>query len=74
MANQVSLAVTNSKNRNGSDGQSLKNEILLDLPGNEFDLVFGSLEFVELPLRTVLHEMHTPLEHVYFLNAGLASV
>jgi len=55
-------------------GQRVRNTILLSLPKNERDRVFSKLEFVSLASGAVLTAKDAPIEFVYFMNAGLASV
>ena len=57
-----------------SDGHRIHNRILLDLPRKECDAVVSKLEFVQLPVRSVLNEMSQPIEFCYFVESGLASV
>ncbi len=58
----------------GLDGQQLRNKILLDLPDEESALLFSKLEFVSLPVRTVLNEVDEPIKFAFFMNDGLASI
>lgn len=63
------------KPRAGSrDGHRIHNRILLDLPRKECDAVVSKLEFVQLPVRSVLNEMSQSIEFCYFVDSGLASV
>ena len=55
-------------------GNSIENSILLALPNKEFNLLLPKLKFMDLPIHTVLNEMAEPIESVYFMNAGLASI
>lgn len=57
-----------------SDGNSVRNAILLGLPINERDIIISKSELVHLPLRTILNEMSEPVKFAYFLNSGLASI
>jgi CRP-like cAMP-binding protein len=52
----------------------INNEILLDLPRKERELVASKLEFLRLGLRHVLHEPGDTLKSAYFCNSGLISV
>lgn len=52
----------------------ITNEILLDLPRKERDLVSPKLELVRLGLRHVLHEPGDTLKSAYFCNSGLISI
>jgi CRP-like cAMP-binding protein len=61
-------------NRARSDGNPMRNLILLSLPADESDAVLSKLVFVELPTKFVLLEAAQPIKFVYFMNGGLASV
>src|SRR5215213_652425 len=50
------------------------NRLLLSLSAHNFSLLEAQLEPVPLPVRTRLIEPNTPIEHVYFLEQGIASV
>jgi CRP-like cAMP-binding protein len=52
----------------------VQNIILRNLPRNEREAVFSKMEFVDLPVRTVLNEMFGLIKYGYFLNSGLSSV
>jgi CRP-like cAMP-binding protein len=56
------------------DGNHIHNEILLDLPPGERELLFSKLEFVRLKARHVLHEPGDTLKSAYFPNSGLVSI
>ena len=57
-----------------SNGQPIHNRILQALPKNECASIFAKLEFVSLPVRTVLIEADQPIKFAYFINHGLASI
>jgi len=57
-----------------ADKRTVKNKILLALPARERDSIFAKLEFVPLPVATVLNEEGERIKYGYFVNAGLASV
>jgi CRP-like cAMP-binding protein len=59
-----------------SDGneRNAQNKILRVLPAKEYRTIFAALEFVELPTGTLLNETATPIDAVYFVESGLASV
>ncbi len=59
---------------NGNHTPNVVNQILRKLPQAEYKLLFPKLEFMHLPLRTVLNETGKPIEHGYFMNGGLASI
>jgi CRP-like cAMP-binding protein len=56
------------------DGNHIYNEILLQLPPEEYDLVRSKLELVRLRTHHVLHEAGDTLKSVYFCNTGLISI
>jgi CRP-like cAMP-binding protein len=58
----------------GINGHQLRNKILLDLPDKECTALFSKLEFVLLPVRTVLNEVDEPIKFAFFMNDGLASI
>ena len=58
----------------GSDGRTVHNSILLDLPRKESEAVFSKMEFAQLPVRTILNEASEPIKFCYFVNSGLASI
>jgi CRP-like cAMP-binding protein len=60
--------------RTDSTGRPVQNSILQSIPENEYDLIRGHLEFLDLPQRHILHEAGAKLEFAYFLNDGMASV
>jgi CRP-like cAMP-binding protein len=69
--------VRNVRGRNGRcelDGSILENEILLNLPNKECQAVYSQLVFLPLSTHEVLNEAGAPIQHVYFMNSGLASV
>jgi CRP-like cAMP-binding protein len=57
-----------------SDGNHVHNEILLQLPANEREMVFAKLELVRLKTHHVLHEPGDTLKSAYFCNTGLISI
>jgi hypothetical protein len=56
---RVSRRVTNARVR--SDGNRIRNSILLGLPADECDAVFEKLKFVTLPTNFVLQEAGEPI-------------
>ena len=56
------------------NGHVVHNRILLALSGKESAALFSKLEFVVLPVRTVLNEVDKPIKFAFFMNDGLASV
>jgi CRP-like cAMP-binding protein len=53
---------------------SVHNRLLTTLSPADFSVLERQLEPVPLPVRTCLVEPNTPIEHVYFLEQGIASV
>jgi CRP-like cAMP-binding protein len=60
--------------RSDGRGKHIYNEILRELPRNEFGTVFPKLELVRLQPRQVLHEAGDTLRSAYFCNTGLISI
>ena len=56
------------------DGTPIENELLLNLPSGESDLIFPKLTFLPLRTHDILHEPGEALKFGYFMNSGLASV
>lgn len=56
------------------DGQTIRNKILLRLPGAESFILFSKLQFVSLPVRSVLNEAGETINFAFFMNDGLASI
>jgi CRP-like cAMP-binding protein len=50
------------------------NRILADLSQSDFDLLEPDLQVLELPVRKRLEIRHRPIDYVYFIESGLASV
>jgi CRP-like cAMP-binding protein len=57
-----------------SDGNQIRNKILLALPAKEKENLLPKLEFMRLNIRHVLHEPGDSLRSVYFPNSGLVSI
>src|SRR5689334_10025666 len=51
-----------------------RNRLLAALPPRDFEVLRPSLKPIDLPLRFMLETAAKPIEHVYFLEAGIASV
>lgn len=51
-----------------------ENRVLARLPPAEYDRLKKSLQVVQLPRRTVLHEPGTPMSRVYFPRTAVASM
>ncbi len=72
---KASTASFASSNGNGNSNKpAVANKILLGLPRKEYKAVFPKLEWVDLPVHTVLNQVAKPIEYGYFMNSGLASV
>src|SRR5271168_1899470 len=56
------------------DGNPIHNEILLNLPPRESELVLPKLEFARLKIHHVLHEPGDTLKSAWFCNSGLISI
>ena len=56
------------------DGNTIHNEILLQLPSRECEALFPKLEFMRLKVHHVLHEPGDPLKSAYFVDSGMVSV
>lgn len=56
------------------DGNQIHNEILLDLPPKELEMLLQKLEFVRLRTHHVLHEPGDSLKSAYFCDTGLVSI
>ena len=57
-----------------SIGEISPNRLLSSLGGRDRTLLAASLSPIDLPLGTVLEEPNEPIENVYFLESGIASV
>ena len=51
-----------------------KNRLLAALPQEDLQCYFSELHLVSLSLRQVLYEAGAPLEYVYFIEQGVASI
>jgi CRP-like cAMP-binding protein len=54
--------------------QPIKNRLLAGLPPQELSQLIEHLKPVELPKKQILYEVGAPLDDVYFIEEGLASV
>jgi CRP-like cAMP-binding protein len=52
----------------------LRNRLLAALPRKDLELLRPNLRAVDLPVRLVLEGRAKPIEYIYFLEAGIASV
>jgi CRP-like cAMP-binding protein len=60
--------------RTNPDGKPVRNKILLSVPDTEYRLIRPHLKFLSLPHHLSLHEPHSTLKFVHFLNEGLISL
>ena len=51
-----------------------RNRILAALPPEDFDRFSPALQAVPLSLRQVIHDVSSPIEHVYFVEQGVGSI
>ena len=58
----------------GSDGHPVENLLLGGLPRAVSQKIVQKSQFVSLPVHTVLNEADAPIQQLYFLNSGLASI
>ena len=64
-ANRTSLLV---------EGNSIGNQLLLNLPARECALLYPQLTFVQLRSPDVLQECEQPVKYAYFIESGVASI
>jgi CRP-like cAMP-binding protein len=53
---------------------TLRNQVIRRLLANDFDMVRPHLHAIDLPVGTSLLRHQSPVEHVYFPEAGIASI
>jgi CRP-like cAMP-binding protein len=56
------------------EGQTVENDLLRALPRKQREAVCSKLNFIQLPVRSLLNEIAEPIEYAYFINSGLASI
>jgi CRP-like cAMP-binding protein len=56
------------------NGHTVENDRLRNLSDKERGFALSQLQFVKLPMNTVIHEMGEAIRFGYFVNSGLASV
>jgi CRP-like cAMP-binding protein len=56
------------------NGHVVANKILLGLPRNVSNNLLGKTQLVTLPIHSILNEVNQPIQYLYFINNGLASV
>jgi CRP-like cAMP-binding protein len=54
--------------------EQTRNRLLALLTPKDFELLRPNLKTIDLPVRFPLEKPATPIEHVYFLESGIASV
>src|SRR5277367_5385265 len=77
MADKPRVKSTPSKTRKVTpqiEGNPVRNELLLNLPGHEQDSIFPQLTFVHLRTHDVLQETEEPIKYVYFVDSGMVSI
>jgi CRP-like cAMP-binding protein len=57
-----------------ADQRPFLNEVLMALPQSDLDLLTPGLQPINLPLRKQLEVKNRRIEHVYFVDRGIASV
>lgn len=57
-----------------SSNRTIKNRLLLALSPDELALLIDDLHPVSLPKKQVLYAVGAPLDHIFFMEDGLASV
>jgi CRP-like cAMP-binding protein len=53
---------------------TFKNRLLTRFSNDDLERFFGELEFVALPCKQIVYEAGSRIEHVYFLEEGVASL
>jgi CRP-like cAMP-binding protein len=77
MANQITHSVRKDilkRAVDGSKNHAVRNNILLAIPPSDSEAILSTLELVDLPTHTIIHELCEPIKFGYFINEGLASV
>ena len=52
----------------------IRNRLLVSLPPEALDQLIEHLQPVDLPKKRVIYEVGAPLDHIYFIERGVASV
>ena len=52
----------------------VQNLVLRTLPADRRDDLLAASEFVDLPKKKLLYDVNKPIEFVYFLEHGVASI
>ncbi len=53
---------------------SVRNRLLETMPPEDFDVLKGNLEPVELRKGTIIQDTNKPVEHTYFIESGVVSI
>jgi CRP-like cAMP-binding protein len=64
----------NQRQASASDGNKIRNELLLNLSRQECEFLFSKLEFVRLRTQQILAEGGEALKSAYFCNSGMFSI
>jgi CRP-like cAMP-binding protein len=56
------------------NGNNIHNQILLDLPARERDLVLPKLEFLRFATHQILHDVGDTMKSGYFCDSGMISI
>lgn len=62
------------RERTDAKGRPIRNQILVGIPDDEFEVLRPHLEYMPLELHRVLHTPGERIEFGFFLNSGLASL
>jgi CRP-like cAMP-binding protein len=52
----------------------IRNLILRALPQEQREAILGAAELVDLPKKRLMYDVNQPIEHVYFIETGVASI
>jgi CRP-like cAMP-binding protein len=59
---------------NRPDQLLIRNEMLASMPADVFARLQSHLQRIEIKRRAIVQERHWPVEHVYFIERGIASI
>jgi CRP-like cAMP-binding protein len=77
MAHTTSSVFENSTDGSPStpaDRSLIHNQLLLAIPREEYELLSSALEYIEMPIHSVVNQMGEPIEYGYFVDSGLVSI
>ena len=57
-----------------AQGKPVRNCVLLRMPQAEYEMLEPHLEFLQFELAAVLQKEHEPIQFLYFMNRGIASM